>query len=267
MNTIQTFLLENKSIVNIVVVAIIFTFTLAAGKFIKYTVSNLIIKKTGDEITGNFVGRIFSIIVFATGILLCLEKLGLKSFSNKILAGAGLTTFIIGFALKDIGENFLAGIVLALNKPFRVGDIIQVDSIIGEVASVTLRETTIKTNDGKDIYIPNSKLITSPLTNYTVDGFQRFELKIEIEGYTSDTNILMQNIKDVINEHKSVIEKKEKVTDVHLVQIKQQNMSFLLYYWLYDFHFNMNEEQIKTTIMLQLKDYFNQNNIKLVSIT
>lgn len=266
MEILSKLMMENKALVNLIVVAIIFTVTFLFARFVKYAISNLIVKKTGDVITGDFIGRIFWIIIFATGLLLCLEKLGLKSFSNKILAGAGLTTFIIGFALKDIGENFLAGIVLALNKPFRVGDIIQIDNIIGEVEAVTLRETTIKANDGKDIYIPNSKLITNPLINYTIDGFQRFEMQIEIEQTKQSISELMQNIKNITNQHNSVIEKKEKQTEVHLIHIKENNLLFLVYYWLDDLHFNVNEQQIKTTIMLQLKDYFVQENIKLNSI-
>jgi small conductance mechanosensitive channel len=266
MDTLQAFVIEHKSYINLFWVAIIFTITFLFAKFVRYAISNLIIRKTNDVITGDFIGRIFWIIVFATGLLLCLEKLGLKSFSNKLLAGAGLTTFIIGFALKDIGENFLAGIVLALNKPFRVGDIIQIDNIIGIVEEVTLRETTIKTVDGKDIYIPNSKLITNPLTNYTIDGFQRFELNLELEISKTSITELMDELKHIVNKHNSIIEEKDKITEIHLTQIKQNNIYLQIYYWLNDFHFTTNEQQIKTSIILSLKDYCTQHEIKLINI-
>jgi small conductance mechanosensitive channel len=266
MDTLQAFIVEHKTYINLFWVAIIFTITFLFAKFVRYAISNLIIKKTNDVITGDFIGRIFWIIVFATGLLLCLEKLGLKSFSNKLLAGAGLTTFIIGFALKDIGENFLAGIVLALNKPFRVGDIIQIDNIIGIVEEVTLRETTIKTVDGKDIYIPNSKLITNPLTNYTIDGFQRFELNLELEISKTSITELMDELKHIVNKHNSIIEEKDKITEIHLTQIKQNNIYLQIYYWLNDFHFTTNEQQIKTSIILSLRDYCTQHEIKLINI-
>jgi small-conductance mechanosensitive channel len=66
-------------------------------------------------------------------LVICLGIIGFDDVTNKILAGAGLTTFIIGFALKDIGENFLAGILMAFQRPFRIGDLIQIDNIKDEL--------------------------------------------------------------------------------------------------------------------------------------
>lgn len=266
MEIIQSLFIENHTLVKFLSIAILFVVTVLLARFVKYGISKLIIKNTGDVITGDFIGRVFWIIVFVFGLLLCLEKLGLKSFSNKLLAGAGLTTFIIGFALKDIGENFLAGIVLALNKPFRVGDIIEIDNIIGEVESVTLRETTIKTKDGKDVYIPNSKLITNPLTNCTIDGFQRFSLNIEVAKPDLRIEDLLHSIKNKINEQDGVLGEKERTTEVNLLQITETNIQLLVHYWVYDSGFNIKEQQIKTNIILLLKDFFSNENIKLINI-
>jgi small conductance mechanosensitive channel len=97
-----------------------------------------------------------------------------------LLAGAGLTAFILGFAMKDIGENFLSGIVLVFNRPFRTNDIIEQDGFIGRVVSVSLRETVIKSLDGKDIYIPNADILKKPLQNYTIDNLIRTSFRLWI---------------------------------------------------------------------------------------
>jgi small-conductance mechanosensitive channel len=99
---------------------------------------------------------------------------GLTGVVSGLLAGAGISAFIIGFALKDIGENFLAGILLAFKRPFRVGDLVDIGGIRGTVLILNLRDTQIKTPDGKDVFIPNANIIKNPLVNFTIDGFISF---------------------------------------------------------------------------------------------
>ena len=89
-------------------------------------------------------------------------------------------TFVIGFALKYIGENFLAGIVLAFKNPFRLDFLI-------EVKGISIRETLIKTPDGKDVFLPNSIIIKNPLFNYTLDEFLCFEFVLGIAYENSPT--------------------------------------------------------------------------------
>jgi small-conductance mechanosensitive channel len=90
-------------------------------------------------------------------------------------------TFIIGFTFKDIGENFLSGILMAFKSPFRIGDLVQTGDITGYVTSLSLRETTLKSLDGKDVFIPNSTILKEPLSNFTIDGFLRYEFVIGVD--------------------------------------------------------------------------------------
>lgn len=85
----------------------------------------------------SIISLLLTIILFA----ICLGVLGFDDVTNKILAAAGLTTFIIGFALKDIGENFLTEILMVFQRPFRIGDLIQIDNIKRRVNEMNLRST------------------------------------------------------------------------------------------------------------------------------
>lgn len=116
--------------------------------------------------------------------------LGLNSFTNKVLAGAGLLTFVIGFALKDIGENFLAGIILAFKSPFKLDDLIEINGIVGFVKDISIRETLIKTPDGKDVFLPNAIILKNPLHNYTIDGFLRYEFEVGIAYENNPTEAI-----------------------------------------------------------------------------
>ncbi|MFO7659252.1 MAG: mechanosensitive ion channel, partial [Bacteroidales bacterium] len=115
------------------------------AEFIKRRIKRRISKKSPNPLTATFISQIFSFVLKAIIVLITLYLLGLNSFTNKILAGAGILAFVIGFALKDIGENFLAGIILAFKSPFKLDDLIEVNKIIGFVKDINIRETQIKT--------------------------------------------------------------------------------------------------------------------------
>ncbi|MCW3075949.1 MAG: mechanosensitive ion channel family protein, partial [Bacteroidetes bacterium] len=121
-----------------------FIITVFIANFFSKVVSKYSLRRTKDGLISHFIGKIFWSVIFVLGAVLTLGILGLGTISNKILAGAGITTFIIGFALKDIGENFLAGLILAFSRPYRVGNLIECVNIKGLVRDMTLRQTTIE---------------------------------------------------------------------------------------------------------------------------
>jgi small-conductance mechanosensitive channel len=110
-------------------------------------------------------------MVILVGLLLIFWIIGSTSIVSDLLRVTDILAFIIEFALKDIGENFLSGILLAFKAPFEVGEIFDVSGIHGQVFN--LHGNQIKTLDGNDIFIPNQELIKNPLINFTIDGYLR----------------------------------------------------------------------------------------------
>ena len=88
---------------------------------------------------------------------------------------------VLGFAFREIGENFLAGFLLAFSRPFKVGDIIQSGEFKGTVRGIEMRHTHIRTADGRDIFLPNAQIINSALTNFTRDGLLRPAFTVGID--------------------------------------------------------------------------------------
>lgn len=175
------------------------------AEFIKNRIKRRISNKSSNPITATFISQIISFALKTIVVLITFYLLGLNSFTNKILAGAGLLAFVIGFALKDIGENFLAGILLAFKSPFRIDDLIEVNNIEGFVKDISIRETLIKTPDGKDVFIPNSIIIKNPLFNYTIDGFLRYEFMIGIT-YENNPTEAIKLILETVNKVDGVLQ-------------------------------------------------------------
>lgn len=137
-----------------------------------------------DPLLAGFLATLLRLAILVAGLLVALRILGFGGITASILAGAGISAFVIGFALRDIGENFLAGILMAFKRPFRVGDFIETgnppNTVKGRVVSLNIRVTQLKTPDGKDVYIPNASIIKTPLFNYTVDGFLRLDFTVNL---------------------------------------------------------------------------------------
>lgn len=186
-DTIQYF---ESNYVNLGITLLFLILGFILSNFFQRKIKKSLSKKSPNHLTANFTSQIVGFILKTIVLLTTLYLLGLNAFTNKLLAGAGLLTFVIGFALKDIGENFLSGIILAFKSPFRLDDLIEVNGIIGHVKDISIRETMVKTPDGKDVFLPNSIILKSPLYNYTIDGFLRYEFTIGIAYENNPTEAI-----------------------------------------------------------------------------
>lgn len=200
------------------------------SNFIQRRVRLRLIKKSPNFITANFTSQIVGFILKSIVLFSTLYLLGLSSFTNKLLAGAGLLTFVIGFALKDIGENFLAGIILAFKSPFRLDDLIEVNGIMGHVKDISIRETLIKTPDGKDVFLPNAIILKNPLFNYTLDGFLRYEFVVGI-AYEDNPTEAIKLILETVNKVEGVL-KGDKMPAITINELSSSTININIKFWI-----------------------------------
>ncbi|MEX6626800.1 mechanosensitive ion channel family protein [Tenacibaculum salmonis] len=165
---------------NIITGIIILIIAIITGKVVYKIINKTTEKRWQDNIMSNFLAQVIKWSFYLFGIIMALTVIGFTEIASTIFAGAGVSAIVFGFAFKDIGENFLAGIILALKRPFEIGDIIEINSTKGTVKDLDLRLTHLKNSEGKDIYIPNSTILKNTLINYTKDGYLRVNFTIGI---------------------------------------------------------------------------------------
>lgn len=153
------------------------------ANLVRRLLRNRLDRRSEDNILSAFLSRVAKGIVLVLAVGLVMKILGLGGLANGMLAGAGLGAFIVGFAFKDIGENFLAGMLLAFKRPFKPGDIVELDGFKGTVKGIALRTTHMRTSDGRDVFIPNSAVVKNSVINYTVDGYLRHALRFRMEDH------------------------------------------------------------------------------------
>lgn len=179
---------------------------------LRSVVVNRLVSRSKDPVGARFLADILIFIFFVILVFIIFRTLGLSALTQTIIGAAGITTFIIGFALKDIGENFLAGIVMIFDRPFEMGDLIEIEGRIGRVIRISIRETTIKTVDGKDVYIPNADIIKKHFINYTIDDQLRESFDISINNSNDLRKVIEVLYEAVVSVPNLLTTKKPSVT-------------------------------------------------------
>lgn len=230
----------------------------------------IIDKKSSDPLVSDFLVKIISLVLFILLIIICLTILGWGQITADILTGAGIGTFVLGFALKDIGENFLSGISMAFSRPFEIGDIIEINDIKGQVVSMSLRETIIKGLDGRNVFIPNGTMVTEALQNYTVDHVIRDEFEIGLD-YNDDIQNIILLIEGILKEFDQVLTDPEPL--IFIEELSASTVNLKIEYWISIKNNIDTDKKLRSNIMLKTfqtileKGYKLPNNILEVKIT
>ncbi len=241
--------------------AVILTVFFFISRWIQTLVLRRINKRTDDPLIADFVGSFVRIAIMLFGITLLLRFLGLTGAVGGILAGAGVTAFVIGFALKDIGENILAGILLAFKRPFRIGDIVEISSVRGRVLELNLRDTQVKTFDGKDVFVPNANIIKSPLVNFTIDGFLAYNFVVGLD-YGSDYKQALKLIEEAINRVPGVLQDGRKPA-VNVKEMGESTLNVTVSYWVNTHDRILGDDKVKSNAIVEVLTTLEKNGFNL----
>lgn len=230
----------------LVVATIVFTVLFFIANRSRTAVGKRLAAKMDDPLLAKFLARMVKVGIVIISLMLVFKIIGLGDIAAGLITGASVSAVVMGFAFKDIGENFLAGIMLAFNRPFRVGDTVELNNIKGRIIALNMRTTHMKSSDGKDIYIPNANVVKNPVINYTIDGFLRQEFVIGLD-YGSDVTKAIGIIEKVMSEIDGVLKQESKRPTVYISNLNTSTLDVLVYYWLDTFNSNYSGTSIKTT--------------------
>lgn len=195
---------ETTGLLPLLAVAAIITFlayyaAFGAASATRWLTQSRIESKLLRQVVGNVVG----VLIFIVGIYVALRVSGLTRLATTLLGGTGLVGLALGFAFRDIAENYLASILISLNHPFRVGDLIEVEGVKGFVRKVTTRGTVLNTLEGNQIQMPNSAVYKGTIINYTATPLSRLDFSVGI-GFDDSVAEAQEILMDVLNTHGAV---------------------------------------------------------------
>lgn len=241
----------------ILIAAVVMLLAGAVARRVSRLIGSRLQARSHDALLADFLTKFSLWALVGLGFVMALEVVGATHVVTGVVGAAGLTAFVVGFALKDIAENFLAGVVLAFNRPFRIHDTIQIrdnQNLMGRVESLNLRTTLIKTFDGKHIYLPNAMVLREPLINYTRDGHIRQDFTVAVDlGAVNDPARVRELLLRHVASHPDV-EKTEPHTAYIIVEKTEGTTATLhVYFWTYSEDYRRGTQELKSELMQSIR--------------
>ncbi len=200
------------------------------------------------------VSNIGIIVFFA---LIGLNILGLDLTKFAFLTGAiGIG---IGFGLKNIISNLVSGLILLLDKTIQKGSIVELDDISGTISNIGVRNTIVRSFDGKEILIPNEKFISDKVTNWTLSNMQiRLKVKIGV-SYESDPVEVKEILQETLNNNRFVAKSPE--ARAYLDHFGDSSIDFVVFFWVRDV--SMEYHQPKESVLMDIWQALKEHNINI----
>lgn len=230
---------------------VVFAAAFLLAKLVKAWAQRSILKSGSNEGAMNIVGKTAYIGTIILGLTVSLKILEIDiSF---IVAAMG---FGLGFAMKDILENYFSGVLILVQKPFSVGDTIKAGGFVGKVEEIEARATFIRVFDGQRVIIPNSQMISSPVTNYSSFPERRVNIAFSV---SYDTNL--KNVTDMVLQllkgHAKIMQ--EPSPSVTIADFGDSNINLAAHFWVD--RSQANWIKLSSEIKRTIKEMFELNDI------
>ena len=168
------------------------------------------------------------IVIWAFGLLVSATILLPDLTLSSIVAGLGIGTVAVGFAFKDVFENFMAGVLLMLREKMRIGDYIECEGVEGKVEQISLRETHVRKLSNELAVVPNSLLFKNPVEIFTDKDQRRFELIVGV-SYDTDLKHAADTIRKAVESSNSI--DKKRAVDIFATEFNSSSVDFRVRWW------------------------------------
>lgn len=187
-------------------------------------------ERTRLDITlAELLGRLASFVITILGLFVAAVIIFPAFKPGDLVAGLGITSVAIGFAFKDVLQNFFAGILILWRKPFVVGDQLKFREYEGTVEEINVRSTRLKTFDGERAVIPNGDIYTNSVLVKTAYDKRRVRFVVGI-GYLDDIEKGRETIRGVLNNTEGVLP--DPGPWIYVSELAASSVNFTVYFWV-----------------------------------
>jgi len=187
----------------------------------------IMVRANMDPILINFCSSIINILLLLFVLIAGLDQLGVNTTSMiAVLGAAGLA---VGLALKDSLQNFAAGVMLIMYRPFRIGHFVEVAGVLGIVEQITIFNTVMRTTDNREVIVPNGNIYSGVITNYSARDTRRIDMVFGI-GYDDDLLKAKKIITDIVTGHELVLKDPEPI--IRIADLGDSSITFNVWPWV-----------------------------------
>jgi small-conductance mechanosensitive channel len=213
----------------IIVAVIVFAVFLIIAKIVSRVISTAGQRTRFDVTLADLLGRLASLLIIILGIFIAAVVIFPAFKPGDLVAGLGITSVAVGFAFKDVLQNFFAGILILWRKPFIVGDQLKFREFEGTIEEINIRSTRIKTFDGERAVIPNGDVYTNAVLVKTAYDRRRVRFVVGI-GYLDDIEKGRSTIKAVLDKTEGVMP--DPGPWIYVSELAPSSVNFTVYFWV-----------------------------------
>ncbi len=218
-----------ESLPDLILAIVIFVAFYIVWRLLRGVVQAAIRRSDLDKTAASFVDTILKYTVLTIGMVSALSQVGLDTTS--ILTSLGLLGLTIGFAARDALSNVISGIFIFWDRPFVLGDLVEVDGKYGRVEHITMRSTRVVTPDGKMLAIPNNIVVNTTVASYTNFPHLRLDVAVTV-GVEEDLGRVERLLLGLCKGHPDFLE--EPAPEVAVTAINDYNLQLELRAWIHD---------------------------------
>ena len=208
------------------------------------------------------IQQIVFLLFLLVGVILALDLLDARRLVTTLFGAAGLVGLALGFALKDIAENYLASLLLALRRPFTADDYVQIDQYEGQVIRLNMRDSVLMTAEGNHLRLPNALVFKSVIVNYTRNPMRRFGFEIGV-GVNEDLSHVLEFGLESLKKVKGVAE--EPSPTVLVKNLGDSSVILSFFAWVNQMQFGLLK--VKSSAIRQVKEALDEAGIEMPSPT
>ncbi|MEC8009680.1 MAG: mechanosensitive ion channel family protein [Pseudomonadota bacterium] len=230
--------------------------------FLANPVTNIVMRPVSMVIDSKMMSLVIrrSLVTFICllGLYMFLRIAGLTQIAVAIISGTGIIGLVIGFAFKDIAENYISSLLISARRPFQINDVIEIDGYTGVVQKVTLRGTTLVDFDGNHVQIPNSSIYKGTIKNFTANPNMRGSFIIGV-GYDANITDAQLRAMEIFKQHQAVLDDPQ--PQVLVDNLGSSTINLKIYFWINAQEFALNK--VSSDVMRLIVDEFLQANISM----
>ena len=218
-----------KLLPNLALAAVIVVLSWLLARLVRKLIANLMGRVTDSRNLNRLVSNCVYLVVLLIGVFGSLSVLHLDKTVTSILAGAGILGLALGFAFQDIAANFLSGVIMAVQRPIRTGELIGTGEHLGVVEHIDLRTTELRNMEGIQVIIPNKEIFQKPLLNYTRNGTRRVDLIVGV-SYGDDLENVERVTKDAVKGIGDLVPDKE--VELFYREFGGSSINYVVRFWI-----------------------------------
>ncbi len=203
--------------------------------------------------------NVVSVVIMAFGVAAVLAQFGIQILS--VIAGLGIVGIAVGFAAQETLSNFIAGVTLLVERPFRIGDWVEINGQTGKVREITLRTTRLRSRDNVIMAIPNASVASSDIVNYSAGGPLRVRIPVGI-AYKESAKRAREVMLPVVRANEMVMTRLGLGPTVMMSELGDSSVNLDIYYWIEPDHIDI-QPRISAEILEACKEVLDDAGIEI----